>query len=126
MLFWDFFLHVLALSNPLQFSTTPTSRGSALHQSLVQDRWSSLPQPPVTPPHKNPTDSFWTHGSIDANPLAKEGSDGPLTTDTDIIIIGSGITGVGTAYHLSKLAVAKDLSLNLVILEARDFCENHT
>lgn len=86
----------------------------------------SVSRPSVALPHENPTKSFWTHGSADANPLAAEGSDGPMTTDADIVIIGSGITGVGAAYHLSELAPAKNLPLNIVIIEARDFCESYT
>ena len=61
------------------------------------------------------------------NPLAREGSSGPLTTDADVCIIGSGITGVSVAYHLSEL-LKKDNEiqsdqLSVVIFEARDFCE---
>jgi glycine/D-amino acid oxidase-like deaminating enzyme len=65
------------------------------------------------------------YGAPDANPLARVGSTGSLTADADICIIGSGITGVSVAYHLSKLlgddATLQD-ALNIVILEARDFC----
>jgi cation diffusion facilitator CzcD-associated flavoprotein CzcO len=65
------------------------------------------------------------HGAPDVNPLARIGSTGPLTANADICIIGSGITGVSVAYHLSKLlgddATLRD-ALNIVILEARDFC----
>ncbi|KAF8584249.1 FAD dependent oxidoreductase [Ramaria rubella] len=90
---------------------------------LLQDRLSllSLSSSSVSLPHNNPTKSFWTHGSQDANPLAKEGSEGPFTNDADIVIIGSGITGVGAAYHLSEVSCKNNLSLKVVILEARDF-----
>lgn len=70
-------------------------------------------------PVPNPTRSFWID-SPHANPLAKEGSSGPLTEDADICIIGAGITGVSSAYHLAQnLGTGK----TVVILEARDFCE---
>jgi hypothetical protein len=70
-------------------------------------------------PVPNPTHSFWID-SPHANPLAKEGSSGPLTKDADVCIIGAGITGVSSAYHLAqKLGTGK----TVVILEARDFCE---
>lgn len=82
-----------------------------------------MSQPAVSLPHANPTKSFWTHGALDANPLAREGSKGLLTADTDVVIIGAGMTGVGTAYHFSQLLKDKDLSLDIVILEARDFCK---
>ena len=78
--------------------------------------------PPLSVP--NPTKSFWID-SPGANPLAKEGSDGQLTADADIAIIGSGITGVSAAYHLSRLFAdtgSIDKPIKIVILEARDFC----
>jgi hypothetical protein len=83
---------------------------------------------PAGLPSTNATRSFWT--SLDANPLAREGSQGALTTDADVCIIGSGITGVGVAYHLSGVAsseITPGSALKVVILEARDFCElfNH-
>jgi hypothetical protein len=84
---------------------------------------------PAELPCVNPTRSFWTDSSPDASPLASRGSEGPLTTDADICIIGSGITGVGVAYHLAQAAQAigypltNDGPLKVVILEARDFCE---
>ena len=81
---------------------------------------------PASMPSANPTQSFWIHSSPDANPLAREGSEGPLITDADICIIGSGITGVGVAYHLSEASetlIASDKpSLRVLILEAREFC----
>lgn len=79
---------------------------------------------PASLPVPNPTQSFWLDSSPDANPLGKEGSDVPLTSDADVCIIGSGISGVSAAYHLSKAIEAdpKLGSLKAVILEARDFC----
>ena len=79
---------------------------------------------PASPlPVPNPTRSFWLD-SPGANPLAKEGSEGPLPTDVDICIIGSGITGVSAAYHLAKQLDSDSITkpLKAVILEARDFC----
>lgn len=73
----------------------------------------------------NATRSFWLDGAPDVNPLARAGSTGPLTADADICVIGSGITGVSVAYHLSKLfennATSQD-AISVVVLEARDFC----
>lgn len=79
---------------------------------------------PASLPVRNPTKSFWID-TPGANPLAKEGSSGDLTSDADVCIIGSGITGVSAAYHLAKAANASDdnSDLKIVILEARDFCE---
>ncbi|KZT21543.1 FAD dependent oxidoreductase [Neolentinus lepideus HHB14362 ss-1] len=85
--------------------------------------------PRASLPVPNPTKSFWLSSETDVNPLAREGSEGPLTADADICIIGSGITGISTAYHLSKLlAEQKDIKVQLkvVILEAREFCSGAT
>ena len=93
-------------SNQQAFFQQPSNRGPA-----------SLPVP-------NPTRSFWID-TPNANPLAKRGSEGPLTRDSDVCIIGSGITGVSTAYHLSKeLNDGDNITghTSVVMLEARDFC----
>lgn len=83
---------------------------------------------PASLPHPEPTKAFWTHGTPDCNPLAKEGSEGPLTSDVDICIIGSGVTGVSCAYHLARLRAsggAAEPSLSVAILDARDFCPSY-
>ncbi|TBU39321.1 FAD dependent oxidoreductase [Dichomitus squalens] len=84
---------------------------------------------PAPLPVPNPTKSFWIDSTADANPLAKEGSHGALTHDADICIIGSGITGVSAAYHISRLLAAQpapETPLKVTILEARDFCSGAT
>jgi glycine/D-amino acid oxidase-like deaminating enzyme len=94
-------------------------------QQVLKDSFSS--HGPANLPVTNPTSSFWID-SPGANPLGKEGSEGPLTEDADVCIIGSGITGVSAAYHLAKLVNGhKDaIGLKTVILEARDFCSGAT
>ena len=77
-------------------------------------------------PVDSPTKSFWLD-TPGANPLADEGSIGPLTHEADVCIIGSGITGVSAAWHLSKMLEKEDLAtrgsrMRVVILEAREFC----
>lgn len=84
---------------------------------------------PADLPSANPTRSFWAHSSPDANPLACEGSHGSLTTDADICIIGSGISGISVAYHIAEAVGNKTIlgaPLRVVILEARDFCSGAT
>jgi len=86
-----------------------------------QDRpsWSTLPV-------SNSTKSFWIY---DANPLTREGSTGPLgfhDDDIDVCIIGSGITGISSAYHLGRFLNVQDPTSErkIVILEAREFCDS--
>jgi len=84
--------------------------------------------PRVSLPSRNATNSFWLDLSPKDSPLADVGSTGPLTQDADVCVIGSGITGVGVAWHL-----AKDFQENLeggakmkvVLLEARQFCKEY-
>lgn len=87
----------------------------------------SIDPKPAGLPSPNPTRSFWTDSSPDASPLAREGSAGSLVTSADVCIIGSGVTGVGVAYHLSEAIKTNALQspLKVVILEARDFCGYH-
>ncbi|KAF4622394.1 hypothetical protein D9613_009141 [Agrocybe pediades] len=61
----------------------------------------------------NPTKSFWLD-TPGANPLAEEGSKGPLTDKADVCIIGSG----GIINFRDPLSV--------VVLEARRFCSGAT
>ncbi|THH07853.1 hypothetical protein EW145_g3099 [Phellinidium pouzarii] len=91
------------------------------HQKLF-DAQLNLADAPASLPVANSTRSFWLHPSDEVNPLARKGSTGPLTSDADICIIGSGITGVSAAYHLSKMSPNK----KIVMLEARDFCSGAT
>jgi hypothetical protein len=82
-----------------------------------------LPDPqPVSLPVSNPTKSFWID-SPGANPLAKEGSKGELTHEADVCVIGSGLTGVSAAWHLAGMLGDEKEERNVVVLEARDFCE---
>lgn len=121
-----FLLNLLAMPpiSPLMYPM-PVSQYRIVEQwHASQHHHTSQPAPlPVS----NSTRSFWLHPSDtrssnetyeDVNPLAKEGSEGDLTKDADVCIIGSGISGVGVAYHLSKLPMNR----KVVILEARDFC----
>ncbi|TKY84802.1 hypothetical protein EX895_005882 [Sporisorium graminicola] len=50
-----------------------------------------------------------------------------LPTESDTVIIGSGITGVSTAYHLVTSAPSSNSPISsITIVEARDFCSGAT
>ncbi|KAI0737285.1 FAD dependent oxidoreductase [Daedaleopsis nitida] len=104
----------------------------AEHQAILESPIDTDPAPLLPVP--NPTKSFWID-TPNANPLAKEGSEGPLTHDADICIIGSGITGISAAYHISRLLAAappttshseRNTPVKITVLEARDFCSGAT
>jgi hypothetical protein len=90
------------------------------HQAVLE-----LPatRPPPRLPVANATESFWLR-SPNVFPLPTHGSEGPLTTEADVCIVGSGITGVSAAYHLAKIFESSEKSVKAVILEAREFCQH--
>ncbi|EKM50832.1 uncharacterized protein PHACADRAFT_264345 [Phanerochaete carnosa HHB-10118-sp] len=85
-------------------------------------------KPPPTLPVVNGTRSFWLRNP-NLFPSLTHGSEGALTTDADICIIGSGITGVSAAYHLAQSfsgdRVRKE-PVKAVVLDAREFCSGAT
>ena len=96
------------------------------------------PKGPSSLPHPSPSKAFWTHpglskdwpqddsdpeGNQRVNPLAREGSEGPIEHEADIVIIGAGMTGVSVAMELSKVARKEGVRMKVVLLEARDFCK---
>lgn len=95
----------------------------------VDSHFPSDPKP-TSLPVANSTRSFWLHSSLDCNPLAKSGDDTPLPppgTDYDIVIIGTGISGVFTLYHLLQGLKTSNRSITRIALfEARDFCSGAT
>ncbi|KAG8848522.1 hypothetical protein FRC20_002532 [Serendipita sp. 405] len=109
-------------------------------KALFDRSYASGPSPLPTP---NPTKSFWTHPGLSRdwpydsndpegckriNPYASEGSEGHLTSEADVVIIGGGITGVSVALELGRLVREEKTGpgLKVVILEARDFCSGAT
>ncbi|KAF5319723.1 hypothetical protein D9619_008820 [Psilocybe cf. subviscida] len=86
---------------------------------------SSSPESGSRLPVANATKSFWidTPGS---NPLAEEGSSGELTRRSDVCIIGSGITGVSVAWHISQAWRHEQQKPSVTIFEAREFCSGAT
>ncbi|KAK1754006.1 putative fad dependent oxidoreductase [Echria macrotheca] len=77
---------------------------------------------PVTLPRDNPTTSYW-QDPPDAS-IADLRSTPVLPPTADTVIIGSGITGAATAWHLLQLNPLK--SQSVVMLEARQACSGAT
>lgn len=78
------------------------------------------------PTQKQTTASYWLKG--DANPLARAGANASFAHDVvDIVVIGSGITGVSFVHHfiqaLKSLPIVERRDRTITMLEARDFCE---
>lgn len=124
-----FYIHQLLAIGLFSVQSLAAFSQMTLHDLLPDQSQAIFSPPPESAsdsfPVTNATRSFWMDGAPGVNPLAQAGSTGPLTADADICIIGSGITGVSVAYHLSKLlgnnATSQD-ALSVVVLEARDFC----
>lgn len=72
-------------------------------------------------PVDNATVPYWR---TELHALDEHRTTEKLPTECDIAIIGAGMTGVATAYHVSKLAGDKPPSV--VILEARQLCSGAT
>jgi NADH dehydrogenase FAD-containing subunit len=76
-------------------------------------------------PVPNPTSSYWRS---ELHPIDSYCTSEQLPTECDITIIGAGMTGVSTAYHLSRLH-ALNLSHpkpSIIILDAREVCSGAT
>ncbi|KAJ1660434.1 hypothetical protein IWQ61_000651 [Dispira simplex] len=73
-------------------------------------------------PHPNPTRPFW----LENNPLKIHRSTPYLPQKVDVVIIGSGISGAATAYHLLDQAAKANLTLEILVLEAREACSGAT
>ncbi|KAF5361149.1 hypothetical protein D9758_009014 [Tetrapyrgos nigripes] len=124
------------LSIALQASSVPLN-GPILakdEQDLTQSVFHTAEQlvfdyPRATLPVANSTKSFWIN-TPNANPLADEGSEGPLTEEADVCVIGSGMTGISAVYHLANALGRKwkdeGRKLSAVVLEAREFCSGAT
>jgi hypothetical protein len=76
-------------------------------------------------PVPNHTLSYWRS---ELHPIDSYCSSEDLPSSCDIAIIGAGITGVSTAYHLSRLHSANPTAQkpSIVILDAREVCSGAT
>ncbi|KAK9893691.1 FAD dependent oxidoreductase [Cystobasidium minutum MCA 4210] len=91
-------------------------------QAEVDSYFPSHPSPAPLPV-SNPTRSFWLYSDPDCNPLGDHGSTSVLPDSVDILIIGSGISGISTLYHLVQSLRNTSRSVTkIAVMEARQFC----
>jgi hypothetical protein len=79
-------------------------------------------QQPSFLPVKNATVPYWR---FELHEIDEHRSTKDLPTKCDIAIIGAGLAGVSTAYHLSKQYEGKERP-SIVLLEARQVCSGAT
>ena len=72
-------------------------------------------------PVANATLPYWR---TELSSIDEYRSTAELPSDCDIAIIGGGLSGVATAYHLAKLA--GDKCPRIVLLDARQICSGAT
>ncbi|KAI5263181.1 nucleotide-binding domain-containing protein [Aureobasidium subglaciale] len=75
-------------------------------------------------PNRNPTKSYWLENP--PFPELVNTRSNELPTETDVIIIGSGITGAAVARSLLQEGKRNGRDINITILEARDICSGAT
>ncbi|CAG8929266.1 unnamed protein product [Penicillium salamii] len=95
------------------YSTLQALKAELTESKTTFDNLQSRISTPV-PPVSNPTPSHWQNDPFQIPPQ-------PLPTSTDIIIIGSGISGASIAYTLLRKSPC-----NILMLEARDVCSGAT
>ncbi|KAL0948910.1 hypothetical protein HGRIS_009019 [Hohenbuehelia grisea] len=105
----------------IRLAVRSAHKSSEAYDTLLE----RIAQSPGTPSNTT-SQSYW---SIPPSGLAQHGSSSVLPSQTDVVIIGSGITGAAIARtllnHDSKYGV-KERPLRVVMLEARDCCSGAT
>ena len=77
-------------------------------------------------PHPRPNLSFWLQGTRN-NPLIGHRTTQTIPSDADVVIIGAGMSGAATAYHLFKGHDPVEGALpRVVMIEAREACYGAT
>lgn len=79
--------------------------------------------PPPGFPVDNPITSYWLK---DSHPLASYRSSDTVPEQCDIAIIGTGMAGVATAYHILSDPNLGEKKPTVVLLEARQACSGAT
>lgn len=90
-----------------------------LHHRAISAAMEKRAATPPGPPRPNPTTSYW-HDPPSS--LASHRSTNDLPSSTDVVIIGSGITGTVVAHNLLK----QPSPPSIVMLEARTACSGAT
>ncbi|KAL8280527.1 hypothetical protein RQP46_007175 [Phenoliferia psychrophenolica] len=110
--------------------TSSTEAGSGITNSLGK-LFDKIPAslPPCAPPLLGAPPSLWQREFT--SPLTSMGSEGPIPTKADIVIIGTGITGCSLAAKLvegllQSRADAGAPVMKIVLLDAREFCSGAT
>lgn len=99
----------------------------ALPSVVAVDSYFPRHPKPAPLPYANPTKSFWLHSAEDCNPLADAGKESALPREVDVLIIGSGHSGICTLYHLIQQLKTRCRNVKrIAVLEARQFCSGAT
>ncbi|KAK6412043.1 hypothetical protein LTR95_018022 [Oleoguttula sp. CCFEE 5521] len=95
--------------------------GPYLGGVLRKDSWTVTTEQARVMPVPNPTTPYWR---TELHPIDEHRSTEQLPKQCDIAIIGAGLSGVATAYHLIKKSGSNPPSI--VLLEARQVCSGAT
>ena len=97
-------------------------RSRSLKPACVRITMPTPLHPPVGLPRDKPCLSFWLANARNEN-LSDHRTPGTLPEEADVVIIGSGMSGVALAYFLMT---GPDPPQNVVMLEARQICSGAT
>ena len=108
-------------------STCPPVRSWNERLQTAIKMQSTVDKPPgVGFPHPKPTLSFWLQGTRN-DPLIGHRTTDTIPNNSDVVIIGAGMSGAATAYHLFKGHEHTRENLpSVVVLEAREACYGAT
>lgn len=119
----DYLFHTLGLSQ----TATPTSMNPSPFSSLLSHFPPSGSIPPCSPPNsKDPLLSFWLKEF--ESPLSNRGEHDQLPQEADVVVIGSGLTGVCAVDRLVEAlcSIKGERKVRVVVVEAREFCSGAT
>jgi hypothetical protein len=112
----DLFDVVLAAEQDSRATATMGDAPTSIDPTSSTTRQQILPVPTYTVP-------YWR---TQLHPIDSHRSSETLPVECDIAIIGSGMAGVKTAYHLCKQLKLQGSEPSILILEAREVCSGAT